>query len=128
MRRADVALGNAQSLGSGVQVYEQASDTFSRYRLQLADDLRQAIRAKRIEVWYQPVVSAATGAVDRLEALARWDHPDEGLVPPAGRIETSMIAARAVTMGVDALQGYQLAAPMPAGGIPGLVRQLAISA
>ena len=43
-------------------------------------------------------------------------------------IETTMIAARAVTMGVDALQGYQLAAPMPAGGIPGLVRQLAISA
>jgi EAL domain-containing protein (putative c-di-GMP-specific phosphodiesterase class I) len=46
----------------------------------------------------------------------------------AAGIETSMIAARAVTMGVDALQGYQLAAPMPSAGIPGVVRQLAISA
>ena len=84
MRRADVALSNARSPGhSGVQVYEQGLDTFSRQRLQMADDLRQAIRAERIDVWYQPVVSAATGAVDRLEALARWDHPAEGMVPPA---------------------------------------------
>ena len=42
-------------------------------------------------------------------------HALEMSVVAAG-IETSMIAARAVTMGVDALQGYQLAAPMPAAG------------
>ena len=54
-------------------------------------------------------------------------HALEMSVVAAG-IETSMIAARAVTMGVDALQGYHLAAPMPAAAVPRLVRRLAISA
>jgi EAL domain-containing protein (putative c-di-GMP-specific phosphodiesterase class I)/CheY-like chemotaxis protein len=45
-------------------------------------ELAQAITANRIEVHYQPKVDMATGIVRGVEALARWQHPRLGFVPP----------------------------------------------
>ncbi len=51
-------------------------------RIYTPDALRTAIRARQFVNHYQPTVSLATGAVEGVEALIRWDHPEDGLVFP----------------------------------------------
>lgn len=45
-------------------------------------DLTQAIAAGQIEAWFQPQIDGDTGAVTGFEALARWQHPQRGLLLP----------------------------------------------
>lgn len=47
-----------------------------------ADELQAAILADQLEVWYQPQVDVQTLQLVGLEALARWQHPDKGFIPP----------------------------------------------
>ena len=46
------------------------------------DDLRKAIMKGEIVPFYQPVVNGLTGAICGVEVLARWKHPESGLIPP----------------------------------------------
>ena len=48
----------------------------------------EAVREGYIRVFYQPVMSTATGCLCGLEALARWDDPELGLLPPFQFVET----------------------------------------
>lgn len=72
---------------SGWAFYRSEDDTNSPRRLELLASLRPAIEAAELEVWYQPKVRTETGAVVGLEALARWQHPRFGFVPPDEFIE-----------------------------------------
>jgi EAL domain-containing protein (putative c-di-GMP-specific phosphodiesterase class I) len=45
-------------------------------------DLRKAIAFNQFELFYQPTVNIASGAITGFEALLRWHHPERGLVPP----------------------------------------------
>ncbi len=51
------------------------------------DDLRLALERNQFVNYYQPQISVATGMVTGLEALARWRHPELGLIPPGSFIE-----------------------------------------
>jgi len=51
-------------------------------RFKLESDLRSGIRKENFDVWYQPICSADNGNVIGLEALARWRHPEKGLISP----------------------------------------------
>lgn len=83
MRRADVAMYSAKARGKNRwQLYASHMDTGHDVRKRLEHDLRAAIEANAIEVAYQPIVSAATGEIVCVEALARWTHPREGMIPP----------------------------------------------
>ncbi|MFT7681664.1 MAG: EAL domain-containing protein (putative c-di-GMP-specific phosphodiesterase class I), partial [Moritella dasanensis] len=53
----------------------------------LIDDLKRAINNKSIDLYYQPVVDANSKAVLGVEALARWHHPEQGLIMPIKFIE-----------------------------------------
>lgn len=53
------------------------------------EDLARALRAGEIVPYYQPVIDLATGAVAGVEALARWHHPDRGLIAPKDFIALS---------------------------------------
>jgi EAL domain-containing protein (putative c-di-GMP-specific phosphodiesterase class I) len=46
-------------------------------------DLREAIQQQQFEVYYQPVVDLQSAAIDKVEALLRWHHPESGLVSPS---------------------------------------------
>jgi diguanylate cyclase (GGDEF)-like protein/PAS domain S-box-containing protein len=48
----------------------------------LALDLRNALGAGELEVYYQPLVTLATGVISGFEALLRWHHPLRGMVSP----------------------------------------------
>ncbi|MCB9390745.1 MAG: EAL domain-containing protein [Acidimicrobiia bacterium] len=69
--------------------------------------LTQALDHNEFEVWYHPVVDIATGQVAAVEALARWRHPERGVLTPADFFEVvyragfiaklgSWVSARAV--------------------------------
>ncbi|WP_378955877.1 EAL domain-containing protein [Pelosinus sp. sgz500959] len=50
--------------------------------MQMANDLREAIRREEFLLYYQPKVELLTGKIAGLEALIRWKHPKSGLVSP----------------------------------------------
>jgi diguanylate cyclase (GGDEF)-like protein len=51
-------------------------------RLKSLHELRSTIGREQIVLWYQPKIRIATGAVEGVEALARWEHPTRGLLGP----------------------------------------------
>jgi polar amino acid transport system substrate-binding protein len=51
-------------------------------KLKLQNDLRRALKNNEFRVYYQPQVSMETGDIVGFEALVRWLHPVEGMIPP----------------------------------------------
>jgi diguanylate cyclase len=82
LRRADVAMYEAKNTRNHALLYDAARDGFSRQRLRKAEDLRRGIGSGQLVVWYQPQVDAITHRIVAAEALVRWQHPTEGLLPP----------------------------------------------
>lgn len=52
-------------------------------RMNTIDELRDAIRQKQFEVYYQPIVDFSTGRIVKAESLLRWNHPEKGVMSPA---------------------------------------------
>lgn len=67
----------------GVRGYSDRIKSSSQLRHGLAEDVEEALAAGDIRPWFQPQVSADTGAVTGFEALARWHHPHAGVLTPA---------------------------------------------
>ena len=83
LRDADIALHRAQSSGTAChEVFDRAMHERAVARLRLENDLRLAVEREEFRVHYQPIVSLVTGRIMGLEALVRWQHPKQGLVPP----------------------------------------------
>jgi len=81
--RADTALYRAKGNGrAGVAVFTPEMGAMHRRRSLVEQALREAETQESIGLVYQPVVDLATGELRALEALARWDHPQLGRVPP----------------------------------------------
>jgi diguanylate cyclase (GGDEF)-like protein/PAS domain S-box-containing protein len=83
IRDADVAMYAAKNAGRD-RHHVFTSDLRRRAREQLvvAVGLRQAVRKGQLVLHYQPVHDVRTGAVEGVEALMRWQHPDLGLLMP----------------------------------------------
>ena len=83
LTRADAAMYEAKSTGTGLHLYEPGLErTISPQRLALASELRRAITTDELEVYVQPVAALPTCQVVGVEALVRWRHPQQGLLPP----------------------------------------------
>ena len=83
LRCADTAMYQAKSVGkSGYLFYDAEMDAAGIDRLTLETDLRRAIERDELVLHYQPQVDTNTGGVVGAEALIRWQHPEQGLVPP----------------------------------------------
>ena len=96
LKNADLALYAAKAEGRGMyRVFELEMNARIQARRALEVDLRSAIAEQQFELYYQPIVSARTGAVIAFEALLRWHHPVRGMVSPADFIpvaeETGLI-------------------------------------
>jgi diguanylate cyclase (GGDEF)-like protein/PAS domain S-box-containing protein len=84
LRDADMAMYRAKALGKARSaVFNKTMYRHAVNRLQLETDLRQAISGQELRLYYQPIVSLATGKITGFEALVRWQHPTRGLVSPA---------------------------------------------
>lgn len=82
-QNADLAMYRSKLDGKGEPCFfDRAMDTAERDRRKLETRLRAAIETSKIEVAFQPIVDAFTGAVTSCEALARWTEPHLGPVSP----------------------------------------------
>jgi PAS domain S-box-containing protein len=105
LREADVAMRRAQSLGgSRSEMFDEATHTRATNRLKLESDLRSAIDYQQFQICYQPVVHLDGGQIAGLEALVRWNHPEQGLIPPCRFIEAAESAGLLIPIGRWVLQ------------------------
>jgi diguanylate cyclase (GGDEF)-like protein len=84
LKQADVALANAKT-AAGVRWrrYEASLHAEVIERMQLRTDLDQALADRTFILHYQPIVELDSGRTTGFEALARWPHPERGMVSPA---------------------------------------------
>jgi diguanylate cyclase (GGDEF)-like protein len=83
LKNADTALYRAKEDGRRIfRFFEPGMDARLRARRTLELDLRKALLAGEFELYYQPLVTLATGCISGFEALLRWHHPSRGMVAP----------------------------------------------
>jgi diguanylate cyclase (GGDEF)-like protein/PAS domain S-box-containing protein len=94
-KAADAAMYQAKRAGGGTVAFYEPRESDARQRLSLTTRLRRAIDDGELRLHYQPIVRVSDGSLDSLEALVRWEDPEEGLIPPGAFIpvaeETGLI-------------------------------------
>lgn len=90
LRAADLALYRAKHLGKNrVGLYTPELGNEVQRQAMLARDLRVALRSQQLLLHFQPQLCASRGAVIGVEALLRWQHPEQGLLMPDGFLDVA---------------------------------------
>jgi diguanylate cyclase (GGDEF)-like protein len=90
LRNADMAMYRAKGAGGArYEVFDRAMHARALARLQMETDLRRALARGEFVLHYQPIVALATGRIVGVEALCRWMHPEQGMIPPGDFIGTA---------------------------------------
>jgi diguanylate cyclase (GGDEF)-like protein len=87
LQKADIAMYAAKTRRVGVSVYEPSSDVHTHRRLSLIAELRKGLDEAQFFLEYQPMMHLRTNAIVGVEALVRWNHPQQGRVMPADFID-----------------------------------------
>jgi diguanylate cyclase (GGDEF)-like protein/PAS domain S-box-containing protein len=83
LRHADQAMyASKQSGGNGYRVFDFAHSQASVERLRRKERVGEAVAGGEMRLYYQPRIDMHAGRMVSVEALVRWLHPDEGLLPP----------------------------------------------
>ena len=83
LRNADAAMYRAKAQGRNTyQICTPGVNARARGRMALEAGLRQALDREELVLHYQPLVSLGTGQAVGIEALVRWQHPEDGLLLP----------------------------------------------
>src|SRR4051794_21805455 len=83
LRNADIAMYAAKELKAGAVVFEAEQHVTSPWRLTVLGDLRRALEGSdELFLNYQPKYTLDGERIEGVEALLRWQHPAEGLIPP----------------------------------------------
>lgn len=83
LRNADTAMYRAKEMGkAGYQIFDVSLQQKVQLRLELEQALRTALDEEQYVLFYQPIIALDTGKLEGFEALVRWEHPTQGLVPP----------------------------------------------
>jgi diguanylate cyclase (GGDEF)-like protein len=82
-RHADIALYRAKNEGRATyRMFQRGMDESLQRRMLLEAELRSALDAGKLEVHFQPQMEIGSLRIVGFEALARWQHPGLGWVPP----------------------------------------------
>jgi diguanylate cyclase (GGDEF)-like protein len=97
-KNADIAMYHAKKQGKNdYQFYLQSMNILAHERLALENKLRKALDNDQLCLFYQPQIDTMSHAIIGLEALLRWRHPEDGMIPPGVFIpvaeETGLILA-----------------------------------
>jgi diguanylate cyclase (GGDEF)-like protein len=83
VRDADTAMYQAKDAGrDAVAVFNESMRTRMSERVELEHDLRNAVALDQLHLVYQPIVRLPQGPIEGVEALVRWAHPTQGVIPP----------------------------------------------
>jgi len=83
IRRAEIALHDAEESRDRIGVFRVGSDEEHRRRLEMMTDLRRAIENNELHLAFQPKIAIGTRRVTSVEALVRWNHPRLGAISPS---------------------------------------------
>ncbi len=100
LRQADQAMYQAKLAGKNRHhVFDTELDRHVRGHHQSLERIRRALVDDELVLYYQPKVNMRTGQVIGVEALIRWQHPEEGLLAPAAFLPVIEDHALAVDVG-----------------------------
>lgn len=100
LRNADVAMYLAKERGKRrYEIFDPSMGAVTLERMELRNDMPDALALGQFSVHYQPIVSLATGEVSGVEALLRWNHPTRGPVRPDVFIPVAEQSGFIVTLG-----------------------------
>jgi len=82
-KNADQAMFRAKKLGRGCFCYFTAHMQEAAIKRQiLMNELRDALSLNQFQLYYQPIITLASGEINKAEALIRWCHPERGIISP----------------------------------------------
>lgn len=100
LRNADIALYRAKEQGRNTyQFYTEGMQEREVRRLELDNDLSEALARNQFELYFQPQLDLTTSRAGSVEALIRWNHPERGLVPPVEFIPLAEESGRITEIG-----------------------------
>jgi diguanylate cyclase (GGDEF)-like protein/PAS domain S-box-containing protein len=83
LKNADTAMQRAKELGGNTyQFFAPGMNAKAATYISLGQDLRHALQKEEFDLYYQPVLDIRSGMVVGAEALLRWCHPKQGMIPP----------------------------------------------
>ena len=82
LRDADIAMYRAKQRKKGILFFDKRMRQELMESINLETDLREALAKNGLTLHYQPIVSVADERLEGFEALARWEHPLRGMIPP----------------------------------------------
>jgi diguanylate cyclase (GGDEF)-like protein/PAS domain S-box-containing protein len=105
LRNADSAMYRAKELGrNNYQPCTPGMNARALERMSIERGLRRALEKDELVMYYQPLISLATGTIVGAEALLRWRHPERGIVLPETFIPIAEESRLIVPLGEWALQ------------------------
>lgn len=105
MRDADAAMYRAKAAGRDrIEAFTAATRQAAVSTLQLASELRRGIERHEIVPYFQPIVDLESGELVSFEVLARWLHPERGLLMPGEFLPTAESGRMIVDLGAAILR------------------------
>lgn len=83
LEAAETALNEARRRGpTAIRAFSNEMRKVAAARNSMREEVQEALEGGHIQPWFQPQVNTDTGRVSGFEALARWAHPEKGIIPP----------------------------------------------
>ncbi|MEW5912081.1 MAG: EAL domain-containing protein [Thermodesulfobacteriota bacterium] len=102
---ADMAMYRAKAQGrNSYCLFTPAMNSRMKKRMELEGALRRAVEQEEFTLHYQPKVELGSGGVVGLEALVRWQHPEQGMVSPGEFIPVAEDTGLIVSIGQWVMQ------------------------
>jgi len=95
IRFADTAISNAKKrAGSAISFFTVDQDKEAKRELSIGNQVAHALQKNEFDVHLQPKINLVTGEISSFEALARWNSPELGQVPPSVFIQAAEISGK----------------------------------
>ncbi|TBW57995.1 sensor domain-containing phosphodiesterase [Marinobacter halodurans] len=105
LRSAEAAMYYAKENGRArMQTFNSDIHSTARSRFVLEGELRQAILRNELDVFYQPIVNTRDRRMVSIEALVRWEHPEQGWMSPIEFLDVARNAGLMQDLGTAVLR------------------------